>query len=302
MVNLDLYRVFYTVAKCGSLTRAAEELYISQPAVSQSIKQLENQLGVSLFNRTHRGMELSAQGGKVIFKEVESALKLLYDAETRLGEMKAQATGTIRIGASDTIFQYFLADKIVDYHEKFPTVKIELLADFTPESIEKLKANRCDVAFVNLPIEVDEELRLDESSARLNDIFIASDKFIELSTGVVRLDALKEYPLIFMNKNTVARRALENFFGSVGVEFSPSIEVGSWDLMKRLVARGMGIGVIPREYAQRELQEKSLFEVRTDPVLPVRSVGILLPKDRPISYALHSFIEYFRNMAVTPRT
>ena len=67
MVNLDLYRVFYTVAKCGSLTRAAEELYISQPAVSQSVKQLESQLGVSLFNRTHRGMELSAQGGKIIF-------------------------------------------------------------------------------------------------------------------------------------------------------------------------------------------------------------------------------------------
>lgn len=294
MVNLDLYRVFYTVAKCGSLTRAAEELYISQPAVSQAIKQLENQLGVSLFNRTHRGMELSAQGGKVIFKEVESALKLFYDAEARIEEMKTSAAGTLRIGASDTIFEYFLADKIVDYHERFPTVKIELLADFTPETVEKLKANRCDVAFVNLPIEVDEELRLDESSARLNDIFIASDKFMELSMGVVGLEALKEYPLIFMNENTVARRSLNNFLGSVGVELLPSIEVGSWDLMKRLVARGMGIGVIPKEYAKRELQDKSIFEVRTDPVLPVRSVGILLHRDRPVSYALHSFIEYFR--------
>mgnify|MGYP003301390217 CR=1 FL=1 len=81
MVNLELYRVFYTVAKCGSLTRAAEELYISQPAVSQSIKQLENQLGISLFNRTHRGMELSEQGGKLIFASVEEALKLFDEAE-----------------------------------------------------------------------------------------------------------------------------------------------------------------------------------------------------------------------------
>ncbi len=298
MVNLDLYRVFYTVAKCGSLTRAAEELYISQPAVSQSIKQLENQLGVSLFNRTHRGMELSAQGGKLIFKEVESALKLLYDAETRIGEMKASATGAIRIGASETIFKYFLADKIVDYHERFPAVKIELLADFTPDTIEKLKANRCDVAFVNLPIEVDAELKLDESSARLNDIFIAGDKFSELSAGTISLERLKDYPLIFMNQNTVARRALDNFLGSLGLEFSPAIEVGSWDLMKRLVARGMGVGVIPKEYAGRDLEDGGLFEVRTDPVLPVRSVGMLLPKDRPVSYALHSFIEYFRNFTV----
>ncbi len=295
MVNLDLYRVFYTVAKCGSLTRAAEELYISQPAVSQSIKQLENQLGVSLFNRTHRGMELSAQGGKLIFKEVESALKLLYAAENRIGEMKTLATGNIRIGASDTIFEYFLADKIVDYHERFPNVKIELLADFTPETIEKLKSNRCDVGFVNLPTEIDEELKLDESSARLNDIFIVGEKFASLAKEKLPVERLREYPLIFMNKNTVARRALENFFDTVGVELLPSIEVGSWDLMKRLVARGMGVGIIPREYAKKELEEGSLFAVETDPALPVRSVGMVLPKDRPISYALHSFIEYFRN-------
>ncbi len=294
MVNLDLYRVFYTVAKCGSLTKAAEELYISQPAVSQSVKQLENQLGVTLFNRTHRGMELSEQGGKLIFKEVESALKLLYEAENRITEMKESATGSIRIGASDTIFKYFLADKIVDYHERFPLVKIELLADFTPDTIEKLKANRCDVAFVNLPIEIDPELKLDESSARLNDIFIAGAKYAELAEGTVSLEKLKEYPLIFMNKNTVARSALDNFFNSVGVELTPAIEVGSWDLMKKLVARGMGIGVIPREYTMRGVEEESLFEIKTDPILPVRSVGMLLPKDRPISYALHSFIEYFR--------
>ncbi len=293
MVNLDLYRVFYTVAKCGSLTKAAEELYISQPAVSQSIKQLENQLGVSLFNRTHRGMELSEQGGKVIFKEIESALKLFYEAEERIGQMKGEATGTIRIGASDTIFEYFLADKIVEYHERFPAVKIELLADFTPETIEKLKANRCDVAFVNLPVEVDPALKLNESSARLHDIFIAGKAFEALEGKEIPLAQLKEHPLIFMNKNTVARHSLTNFLRSVGVELSPSIEAGSWDLMKRLVVRGMGIGVIPREYAERELTDGLLFEVKIDPILPVRSIGMLLPKNQPISYALHSFIEYF---------
>ena len=294
MVNLDLYRVFYTVAKCGSLTRAAEELYISQPAVSQSIKQLENQLGVTLFKRTHRGMELSENGGKLIFKEVERALELFNEAENRIEQTKQDATGTIRIGASDTIFEYFLADKIVDYHGKFPAVKIELMADFTPDTIEKLKANRCDVAFVNLPIEVDSELNLEENCARLNDIFIAGSAFEELSKGTFSLEKLKKYPLIVMDKNTVARRSLEAFLRSVGVELSPAIEVGSWDLMKRLVARGMGVGVIPRQYALREMHAGELFEVQTDPVLPVRSIGMLLPKNQPVSYALHSFIEYFR--------
>ncbi len=294
MVNLDLYRVFYTVAKCGSLTRAAEELYISQPAVSQSVKQLENQLGVTLFNRTHRGMELSAQGGKLIFDEVERALGLLNEAENRIAQTKMSATGTIRIGASDTIFEYFLADKIVDFHERFPAVKIELMADFTPDTIEKLKADRCDIAFVNLPITVDTELALYGNCMRLNDIFIAGEKYRELAGGNISLGQLKKYPLILMDKNTVSRHAIDNFFHTVGIELSPSIEVGSWDLMKRLVMRGMGIGVIPREYAKHRLETGELFEVETDPVLPVRSVGMLLPKNKPVSYALHSFIEYFK--------
>ncbi len=294
MVNLDLYRVFYTVAKSGSLTKAAEELYISQPAVSRSIKQLELQLGVNLFTRTHRGMVLSAQGGKMIFAEVERALNLLEQAENRIAEVKNSATGTIRIGASDTIFEYFLADKIVEFHERFPAVKIELTADFTPETIAKLKADKCDVAFVNLPITADSEVKLHGNCMRLNDIFITSDKYARQSGGVLPLSKLREYPLIFMAENTVARRSLENFLSSVGVSLAPAIEVGSWDLMKRLVAKGMGIGVIPREYAMRELEEKQLYEVQTDLKLPVRSIGILLMKNAPISYALHCFIELFR--------
>ena len=294
MVNLELYRVFYTVAKCGSLTRAAEELYLSQPAVSQSIKQLENQLGGPLFDRRHRGMELSAQGGKIIFAEVERALELLQQAENRLAETQSSAVGTIRVGASDTIFEYFLADKIVEFHEKCPAVKIELMADFTPDTIEKLKANRCDVAFVNLPIEVDDELELEGNCMRLNDVFIAGDKYKELAQGEISLTELKKYPLILMDKNTVARRSLDNFLATLGVKVQPSIEVGSWDLMKRLVQRGMGIGVIPRVYAKGRLDNGELYEVQTDPILPARSIGMLLPKNQPVSYALQSFIQCVR--------
>ena len=294
MVNLDLYRVFYTVAKCGSLTRAAEELYISQPAVSRSIKQLETQLGVTLFTRTHRGMQLSAQGGQLIFEAVENALHLLSTAENRIAEQNSSATGTIRIGASDTIFEYFLADKIVAFHEKFPAVKIDLQADITPQSIEKLKADKIDVAFVNLPIPSDPDLQLYGNCMRLNDVFITSDKFPELTTGVHSLSELKKYPLVLMDKNTVSRRSTDNFFTSLGVELQPSIEVGSWDLMKRLVASGMGVGVIPREYITAMLEAQTLCQIKMDIALPARSVGMLLPKHAPVSYALHCFIDEFQ--------
>ena len=129
---------------------------------------------------------------------------------------------------------------------------------------------------------------------RLNDIFIVGEKYKALADGVISFSKLKEYPTVMMDKNTVARRSLDNFLGAMGVELKPSIEVGSWDLMKRLVMRGMGIGVIPKEYAKRRLADGTLFELKTDPPLPVRSVGMLLPKNKSVSYALHCFIEYFR--------
>ena len=294
MVNLDLYRVFCKVAKCGSLTKAAEELYISQPAVSQAIKQLESQLGTTLFNRTHKGMELSVHGGAQIIKDVEKALELLDEAENKLMDLKNTATGVIRIGASDTIFEYFLADKLVEYHEKFPAVKFELLSDISPKTVEQLKTNKCDIGFLNLPIQEDDGIVISSNVMYLHDVFVANDRFSELKDKVVPLRELEGYPLLLMDSSTVARKAISNFARSMGVNFHPDIEVSSWDFMKRLAKKGMGIGCIPREYAQRELVEKrSLFEVKTDPALPVRSVGMALPKGVPVPYALREFIKLF---------
>lgn len=294
MVNLDLYQVFYTVAKSGSLTKAAEELYISQPAVSRSIKQLEQQLGVTLFTRTHRGMKLSAQGGELIFKEVESALTLLQSAENRIMARKTTPTGTLRIGASDTIFEYFLADKIVDFHEKYPEINIDLVADFTPETIAKLKEDKCDVAFVNLPIPRDNDLVIHGKCMGLNDVFVFGEKYVDLANKKIALSTMKAYPLIFMEKNTVSRRSLDNFLSTVGITLTPTIEVGSWDLMKRLVARGMGIGVIPREYIKQEVENKALYEMQTDITLPMRAVGMVLHKGAPTSYVTQCFLEELR--------
>ena len=293
MVNLELYKVFYTVAKCGSLTRAAEELYISQPAVSQSIKQLETQLGVSLFNRTHRGMELSAQGGKVIFHKVEEALELFNEAQVMLSQLSGNATGTIRIGASDTIFEYVLSEKIVSFYEKYPAVKIELISDYSPKTLEDLKSGAIDVAFVNLPMQVDDALTLYGDFKRLTDVFITGGKYPELTDGKVALTELKKYPLITLDKDTVATKTLKSFLSSVGIGLSPSIEISSWELMKKLVERGMGIGVIPREYAEAELASGRLKIIETDVSPSARSVGMVLPKNVTAPYALRMFIEQF---------
>ena len=292
MVNLELYRVFYTVAKCGSLTRAADELFISQPAVSQAIKQLEGQLGVSLFNRTHRGMELSEQSEKQIFPIVERALRELDEAENKLKEMNTTATGTIRISASDTIFSYALIDKIAEYHEKYPEVKLNLINCITTETLELLKNNRCDVAFLNLPVD-DKDFVLSSVMMPLHDTFVANEKYATLSESVQPLKSMHDYPLLMLGANTVTRKAIINFSHSIGVHLHPEIECGSLELMIKLAGNGVGIACVPREYVRRELEEGSLLEIKTEPALPARSVGIAFPKNQPISFAVREFLKMF---------
>ncbi len=292
MVNLELYKVFYTVAKCGSLTKAAQELYISQPAVSQAIKQLEGQLGTSLFNRTHKGMELSAVGGKLIYSQVEEALTLLSEAEKKLTELKTVATGKIRIGATDSIFSHVIADKLAEFNEKYPSVKLELKSSTSPYTLSQLKEGKCDIAFINLPLE-DDEVRFYGTVTHLNEVFVAGKKYTELDGIEIPLKRLQEFPLMTIEENTVSRRAFASFVDSLGLNMNPDIEVANWDLMKKLVIKGMGIGLIPREYCRDELDNGEIFELKTTPSLPARGIGIAISRHLSLSFAMKEFLAMF---------
>ena len=295
MINLELYKVFYTVARSGSLTKAADELYISQPAVSQSIRQLEEQLGMKLFNRGHGGMELTAQGGELIVDDVEKALRLLSGVEDKVSKLRHSAQGTLRIGASETIFKYCIADRLVEYHELYPDVKFELTSDISPKIIEYLKADKCDVGFLNLPLEADESVVISDTVMLLNDIFIAGAPYKDLKGKKMSVWELQKYPLLLMQGNTVFRTSFNQYIANLGIQLEPAIEVDSWGFMKKLVSDGMGIGCIPREYAQARLEQGSLFELDVEPLLPTRSVGIALPKNASISYALRAFVNLFKH-------
>ena len=290
MVNLELYRVFYTVAKRGSLTKAAEELYISQPAVSQAIKQLENQLGGQLFNRTHKGMELSETGGKQIFEMVEKALKLFDEAESKYTELKDKATGVVRICASDTVSTHFLLPYLKEYHEKYPDVNLVLQNGTSSETIEHLKAGKGDLGFVNLPID-DKDVNLSNTVMQLHDVFVASEKFSELSKGSVELRRLQDYPLLMLDLSSSTRQAIVNFAHSQGIHLHPEIELTSLELMISMAENGMGIACTPKEFVKKQLEDKTLFEIKTNPILPSRAIGLVLPKQETITFAVKEFLK-----------
>ncbi len=294
MVNLELYRVFYTVAKCGSLTKAAEELYISQPAVSQAIKQLESQLGGKLFNRTHKGMELSDTGGKQIFSTVEQALKLFDEAESKYAELKDTATGIVRICASDTVATHFLIPYIKEYHKTYPDVNLILQNGTSSETIELLKSNKGDIGFVNLPID-DSDINLSNTVMQLHDTFVASEQFSELFDGVIDLKRLQDYPLLMLELSTATRQAIVSFAHSQGIHLHPEIELASLELMTELAKNGIGVACIPREFVKHELEEGSLREIKTNPPLPTRAIGLALPKNENMMFAVKEFIKLISN-------
>ena len=291
MINLDLYRVFYTVAKCGSLTKASEELYISQPAVSQSIKNLESQLGGKLFNRVSRGMELTETGGRQIFEIVERAIKLLDSAELKFKESKNIATGVLKISAGDTYVKHFLLRYIKKFHELYPNVVITFKDANTKETLDRIKSHKADIGLVNLPI-YDDDVLLTGQTGVIEDIFVATEKFAELFDSIVDLRDLPDYPIIMLDANTSSNKEIMSFFGKHGITITPEFEAGSIELVIEMAKNGMGIACVPRRYVLEELAKKELYEIKVSPALPTRATGVVLNKDvASHSFALKEFIK-----------
>lgn len=291
MVDLDLYRVFYTVAKCGSLTKAAEELYISQPAVSQAIKQLESQLGGKLFNRVSRGMELTETGGKQMFDIVEQALKMLDSAEDRFRERRNIATGQIRIAAADTIVTHFLMRYIKKYHEIYPNVNIIFKNSTTKEALDMIKSNKADIGMVNLPI-YDKDVIMTGQTGIIEDIFVASDKYKELFDKNLSLRDLPDYPVLMLDGTTSTTKEINDFFDSMSIKIVPEFEAGSIELLIEMAKNGLGIACVPRRYILDELAKKELREVKVTPSLPLRATGVIIRGEiEEHSFAVKEFIK-----------
>lgn len=264
MVNLDLYRVFYTVAKNGSLTKAAEELYISQPAVSQSVKQLENQLGVTLFNRTYRGMELSEEGGKRIIGKVERALRLLEEAENEVSGSAARRGEELKIIASDEIFRYVLADKIAAFSKKFPAVRVKMLRANDENAREMLRSGKADAVFNELPYFCEENVASFPAGISLEKVYLGDKKYCEKlenalkntkngrdkKSGAAHVCAVK-LPLIALDENED--------------EDGAAISGVTTETAKELAAAGAGAVLMPRIYAEKEIACGKLYEL---PVAP----------------------------------
>ena len=290
MVNLELYRVFYTVAKSKSITKAAEILYISQPAVSQAIKQLEKQLGGKLFNRFSRGMELTETGGKQMYEIVSKAIEMLDNAENRFTDLNNIATGQVRIAASDNVINYFLLKYIKQFKELYPNVSLMFYNETSNNCIDLVKSGKADIGFVNLPINV-QSVNFTGQTGRIHDVFVASDKFKHLFDTTLDFSELCNYPLLMLDSSTRTRKKIDEFAQTLNIKLTPDFELASVELIINMAIEGFGIACVPKEYVARELNSKELTVLNVLPELPVREIGVITNKQETSSFAVNEFLK-----------
>jgi DNA-binding transcriptional LysR family regulator len=179
---------------------------------------------------------------------------------------------------------------IKKYHDKYPDVNLVLQNCTSSETADMLKNNKGDIGFVNLPLD-DSDINLSDTVMQLHDTFVASEKFSELFDGVVELKRLQDYPLLMLELATATRQAIVSFAHSQGIHLHPEIELASLELMTELAKNGIGIACIPKEFVKHELEEGSLKEIVTNPSLPTRAIGLALPKDKALTFAVKEFIK-----------
>lgn len=281
--NLEYYKVFYYVAQLGSITLAAEKLCISQPAVSQAVRQLEQSLDTQLFLRTSKGVRLTREG-EFFYDYVKAGLDNIWHGENMLKRLKDLDTGEVRIGASDMTLQFYLLPYLEKFHELYPGIKVTVSNGPTPETLRFLYEGKIDFGVVSTPFEAKSEvLRTDVKEIR--NVFVAGDKFRHLEGKELNYDILKELPCIFLEKNTSTRTFMDDYLAGHGVMVEPEFELSTSDMIVQFAKRNLGIGCVMSGFAQVELDKGNLVELRFRDEMPKRHFSIITDSKTPVSPA-----------------
>lgn len=281
--NLEYYKVFYYVAKAGSVTKAAAELSISQPAVSQSVKQLEKQLGIPLFRRASKGVQLTGEG-QVLFEYVEQGYGQIELGVKKVRQMQNLDMGELRIGASDMTLQYYLLPYLEKFHEQYPGVKIVVTNAPTPETLRLLKEDRIDFGIVSTPFTQAAGLKV-IPVREIEDIFVAGRRFTSYKNKMLDLQELEKLPLIFLEKNTSTRSYMDDFLLQNGIVLQPEFELATSDMIVQFVLRSLGVGCVVRDFAKEFIESGMLFELRFNKIIPKRRFCVVRSTKAPLSTA-----------------
>ena len=268
--NLEYFKVFYYTAKLGSVTGAANELSISQPAVSQSLKALERSLGVSLFQRASKGVRLTREG-QLLYSYVEKGYEEIAQGVEKVRQMLNLELGEVHIGASDMTLRFYLLPFLEKFHEQHPGIKVSVANAPTPETLRLLRGGKIDFGVVSTPFEQGEEFSV-EPVREIEDVFVAGRRFISYKNRMMDLQELEGLPMIFLEGNTSTRTYMDTCLSANGVELQPEFELSTSDMIVQFALRNLGIGCVVRDFAAEALETGLLFELRFNKMIPKRQI------------------------------
>ena len=290
-VKLELNRVFKEVAEAGNISTAAKNLYISQSAVSQSIKQLETALQARLFSRSPRGVSLTGEG-QMLYQYVRSALGLLATGEDKLSQAQQLLLGTLVIGASDTVTSFFLTHYLDAFHRLHPGIRLKIVSGRSAKVLSMLKSGAVDIAFASSP---SDSAISNWPCFSTHSVFVAGSSYECDFDHVYTRQEIAAFPLILLERKASSRVFLEQYFLQSGITLTPEIELSSRQLLVTLARIGLGVAGVTQEFVQDALDSGDICLLKTDFTIPARSVDMCTLQDVTPTAAASAFMEMVRD-------
>jgi len=289
--KLELYRVFREVAETCSISAAAASLYISQSAVSQSVRQLEQQLQVRLFTRESRGVSLTADG-RLLYDYVSKAIDLIESGEDKLSKTRALELGHLAIGASDTLTRRYLLPYLKEFHSAYPAVELEIRNGTSQGVLDLLHAGRVDLGFSSKS--ADPAIFESRRCFDTHYIFVAAPDYPCDFSREYSLAELAAMPLILLDHKASSRGFLEELFLAHGLALRPAFELGTHDLQLALARIGLGVAGVTEEFSRSTLERGVVRRLRVAPEIPPRSVQVCTLRGVAPTAATSRFMELLR--------
>lgn len=292
--NLEYYKVFYYVAKCENLTAAAAELSISQPAVSQALKQLEMSLDTKLFVRASRGIRLTKEG-QILYEYVKDGYEKILMGEKMISSMLRLDYGELKIGASDMTLKYYLLPFLEQFHEQYPGIKVTVTNAPTPRTLNLLHQGKIDFGVVSTPFESKQGLCA-EAVRELEDVFVAGRKFIQYKNRMLDFQELEKLPIIFLEGNTSTGSYMDEYLRQNGVRIHPEFELATSDMIVQFALRSLGVGCVVRDFAEEYLEDGRLFELRFNKIIPKRQICMVTEEKASLSRSAREFLTMIKEV------
>ena len=287
-INYELYKVFYHVASTLSFSEASKQLFISQSAVSQSIKVLEKKLNQTLFIRSTKRVQLTPEG-EILLKHIEPAMNLIKKGENQLLEANTLNGGQLRIGASDTICRYYLVPYLNRFHKAYPNVHIKVFNFTSIECAHVLENGQVDFILSNYPNSGLLASHSVRSIHEFHDVFVANAEAFPLKDQVLTLEELKEYPIMMLDRKSTTSEFLHSMFQRSHLDLVPEIELSSNDLLIDLARIGLGIAFVPDFCIPAD--ESQLYILKLAQSLPARKLVVASNDSVPLSQAAKQFMD-----------